>query len=242
MSTNNYYLSFCIPVYNEEQILLPKIDEIQKGLARILKNKNYEILIAENGSTDNTLKELKKIKEKNIYALSVGKKGHGLAFRNAILKAKGKYVLLTAIDLPFGFTDLEEMLKLSSGYDIIFGSKSHPKSIVYSPLLRKISSQIYRSLLRLLFNVKIGDTQGTVFLKRRAVVPLLKNCDSDNAFFSAQLAIFAERNGLSITEVPVKMRKLNSRKSKYNVFTNGGEMLLAMFNTYLKIHLNPPKS
>jgi hypothetical protein len=125
------------------------------------------------------------------------------------------------------------MLKISNDYDIIFGSKSHPKSITYSPTIRKVASRAYRLLLKFLFGIKTGDTQGTVFLKKNRILPLLKKCDSNNAFFSAQLAIYSEKQGLKVTEVPVKNVKKILRKSKYHVFSNGSEMLLSMLKTYL---------
>lgn len=234
MSTNNYFLSFCIPVYNEGEIIVAKIAEIQKGLNKILKHQNFEVLVIENGSTDNTLNVLENIKDSNLNVISVGEKGHGLAMRTAILNSKAEFVLLTAIDLPFGFSDLEEMLKINNKYDLIFGSKAHSKSIIYSLLLRKVSSTTYRLLLKLLFNVKIGDTQGTVFLNRLTITPLLKFCDAKNAFFSAQLAVFAKRNNLKMTEVPVRMTNDVLRKSKYNIFRDGRIMLTSMLTTYLK--------
>jgi len=237
MPNDQYYLSFCVPVYNEEKILLLKIAEIQKSLERLLGNKSYEILIVENGSTDSTLKELKKVKAKNLNVIVLKNKGHGLAMRESILNAKGEFVLLTAIDLPFGFSDLKEMLKIANDYDIIFGSKSHPKSITYSPVIRRIASVVYRLLIKLLFNIKSGDTQGTVFLKRKRILPLLEQCDSNNAFFSAQLAIYAEKQGLRVAEVPVENVKKILRKSKYHVLSNGEEMLVSMFKTYIKLYL-----
>ena len=235
MSTNNYYLSFCIPVFNEEKIISSKIIEAQKNLKKILKEKSFEILIVENGSTDNTLKELQKIKAKNFRIIKLKDKGHGLAMRTAIQQANAKFVLLTAIDLPFGFSDIDEMLKISNRYTIIFGSKSHAMSITYSPKIRMITSKIYRIFLKLLFGIKIKDTQGTVFLNRELIIPLLKNCDANNAFFSAQLAIFSEKEGLKVTEVPVKMEKEILRKSKYNVLNSGSEMLATMLKTYLNM-------
>jgi glycosyltransferase involved in cell wall biosynthesis len=237
MSTNNYYLSFCIPVYNEEKIIFSKIIEIQKTLKKILNNKYFEILIVENGSTDNTLKQLRTIKDKNVHVISLEKKGHGLAMKTAILNSNSEFALLTAIDLPFGFSDLEAMLKIANKYDLIFGSKANPKSVIHSSLLRKSSSRIYRFLLKLLFNVKIGDTQGTVFLNRETLIPLLKYCDAANAFFSAQLAIFAQKQGLKMTEVPVVMTKDFLRKSKYNIIKDGKIMVTSMLNTYIKIRL-----
>jgi glycosyltransferase involved in cell wall biosynthesis len=241
MPHNQYYLSFCIPVHNEEKILLLKIAEIQKNLKRILKGKSYEILVIENGSTDNTIRELQKVKNKNFNTVVLKEKGHGLAMKKAILNAKGEFVLLTAIDLPFGFSDLKEMLKIVNNYDIIFGSKSHPKSITYSPVIRLVASKSYRLLLKFLFGIKTGDTQGTVFLKRNRILPLLKKCDSKNAFFTAQLAIYSEKQGLKVAEVPVENVKKILRKSKYHVFSNGSEMFVSMLKTYKREHLKLPK-
>jgi glycosyltransferase involved in cell wall biosynthesis len=234
MANQRYYLSFCIPVYNEERIIHAKIMETEKGLQKILKDKSFEILVIENGSTDKTLKELEKIKTKNVRVIKLKDKGHGLAMKTAIINAKAEFVLLTAIDLPFGFSDLKAMLKVADKYDIIFGSKAHPDSVVISPPIRRLASNIYRFFLRLLFNIKIGDTQGTIFLKRAGVLSLLKDCDANNAFFAAQLAIFAEKKKLSMIEVPVINEKVILRRSKYNVFSNGGEMFMTMLDTYLK--------
>ncbi|MGA2911346.1 MAG: glycosyltransferase family 2 protein [Candidatus Levyibacteriota bacterium] len=241
MPNNQYYLSFCIPVYNEEKIIHSKIIEIKKSLERILKKKSYEILIVENGSTDNTLKELGKFTANNLKVITLKEKGHGLAMETAIFNTRAEYVLLTAIDLPFGFSDLKEMLKIADRYDIIFGSKSHPQSITYSPFIRKVTSKIYRQLLKIFFNTKVGDTQGTVFLRREVILPLLKYCDSQNAFFSAQLAIFSERFSLKVVEVPVKNDLKILRKSKYNVFSDGSKMLISLFKTYLNIKVTDIK-
>jgi glycosyltransferase involved in cell wall biosynthesis len=235
MPNNQYYLSFCIPVYNEEKIIYSKIIEAQKSLKKILKDKDFEILVIENGSTDNTLAELAKIQIKNLRVIKLKDKGHGLAMKTSIINANAEFALLTAIDLPFGFSDLKKMLKIASSYDIIFGSKAHPKSITISPKIRRIASKTYRLFLKLLFNIKIGDTQGTIFLKRVRIIPLLKYCNANNAFFAAQLAIVAEKKGLKMIEVPVVNERVILRKSKYNVLKNGGEMFATMLKTYLDL-------
>lgn len=232
MLKKNIFLSFCIPVHNEAEVITPMIQKIRTELKQILKNKKFEILIIENGSNDNTLSILETFENKDIKIISLPKKSHGLALKTAIIKAKGENVLLTAIDLPFGFSDLNEMLKISNYYSLIFGSKSHPKSVIYTSINRKIASGIYRFFLKKLFRISINDTQGTIFLKRSTILPILKFCDCSNAFFSAQLAIYSEKIGLKITEVPVIMNKKVLRKSKYNILSNGYEMLLSMLKTY----------
>nr|MBI5456060.1 glycosyltransferase family 2 protein [Candidatus Levybacteria bacterium] len=238
MLKTKYFLSFCIPVHNEAEVISLMIKKIQTDLKKILKDKSFEILIVENGSTDNTLSKLRGVKDKNIKIISLAKKSHGLALKTAIINAKGENILLTAIDLPFGFSDLNEMLKISNNYPLIFGSKSHSESVIYTSASRKIASSIYRLFLKKLFSIHVGDTQGTVFLKKTDILPILKFCDSSNAFFSAQLAIYSEREDIKITEVPVIMDKKILRKSKYNIFSNGYEMLLSMLKTYIDLKFN----
>ena len=130
------------------------------------------------------------------------------------------------------------MLKISNNYPLIFGSKSHPKSVIYTSMSRKIASNIYIFFLKKLFSIHVGDTQGTVFLKKDTILPILKFCNSNNAFFSAQLAIYSEREDIKITEVPIIMNKKMLRKSKYNIFSNGYEMLLSMLKTYRDLKFN----
>jgi len=65
---------------------------------------------------------------------------------------------------------------------------------------------------------------------------MLADCDSDNAFFTAQLAIYAKFFGLKMTEVPVMMRKTGARKSRYKIVRDGKEMLGEMLKNYIRIN------
>lgn len=234
----NLYLSFCIPVFNEEKIIKSNILKIKYELDNIIGKNGYEIVVVENGSTDNTLKELKAIKLNNLRYMVLGNKAHGSAMKTSIVNARGKYVLLSAIDLPFGFSDLREMIKLENNFPIILGSKFHPKSIIFISISRKVSSYLYHFLLRLLFNLNIKDTQGTIFLERDKILPVLKYCDSRNAFFSAQLVIFSQNFELKTVEVPVVMEKKSLRKSKYKIIRDGSKMFYSMLRTFLNYRIS----
>lgn len=226
-------ISFCFGVYNEEKSLLQNIQIIKEGLEKIVGKNGYEIVIVENGSTDNTFKLLKSINNKTIKVVSVPYKGLGLAFQTAISKAKNDNIVLSAVDLPFGFGDLVEACKHLEEFDIIYGSKAHPQSQIDRFWQRELSSFIYRKLLKLFFGVRINDCQGSVFFKKKTLLPILKYCDSQNAFFTAQLAIYGNLFGLKMTEIPVILKRQN-RRSKFNILKDGADMLITMLKEWVK--------
>lgn len=232
MKKNKLYISFCIGIYNEESTIHHALTTIQNGLDKYIGKNHYEIILVDNGSNDKTPTVLKELNSKTVRTFSINEKGYGLAAKKAISEAKYENIVLSAIDLPFGFSDLLQVLPKWKKHDLIFGSKAHKKSVLYIPLQRRLSSYIYRFLLKVFFKLPINDTQGTIFLKKSSVVHILKHCDSPNAFFTAQLAIFGNLHNLRMTEIPVTMNKYFHRNSKYNIFKDGKLMLLSLINTY----------
>jgi dolichyl-phosphate beta-glucosyltransferase len=236
MLTNMILVSFCIPVCDEEQILVPALFRIDKTLHNLFGAGKYEILIIENGSTDNTPKILQKLNKRTFKILSIHQKKHGRAFRMAIKHARGEHVVLTAIDLPFGFRDLKKAMKIWDRYDLIYGSKAHPDSVINRSWKRRVSSKIYSLLNRLLFGIRVLDTQGSVFLNRKKILSILPRETSENAFFTTELAIYAQRNKLPITEIPVTMVIQNLRKSHYHILSDGWRMVQSMMREWKRLH------
>src|SRR5439155_13025857 len=86
-------------------------------------------------------------------------KGLGNALRRGMEVANAQRIMLTAADLPFGFSDLDEALALDPFPDVVVGSKAHPKSSVHVPLQRRVMSRGLWALRRLMFGLDIGDSQ-----------------------------------------------------------------------------------
>jgi len=240
---SNMGISYCIPIHNEASTLTESLRYIQENLSSIMGEENYEIIFVENGSKDDTEGIIKKLRSstdtisKNVRYLYIQQKGYGAAAKTGILEASSELVCLTAIDIPFGFDDLKQALPLLNGYDVVFGSKAHKKSIINYPLKRKLASYIYRFLVRLLFNLKVKDPQGTIFFRKSAALPILDKCDASNAFFTTQLAIYCNKAKLKMTEIPVVLpvNRLK-RESQYSVVRDGSDMLKSILNEYKKIH------
>lgn len=228
------FISFCFGLYNEELIVEQNIKKLVGRLEKIVGSKNFEIIAVNNGSTDGTLTACRKIPEKRLTVINVEKRGLGRALQKSLSKAKGDIIVFSAIDLPFGMGDLTRVLKMYPNFDIVFGSKAHPKSRVRRNLKRSSLSFLYETFLRILFNLEIKDPQGSIFFKKSTAKKIHKFIKSRTAFASTQVAIYSQRMKMNVIEIPVTFQ--NTREgSKYNFFKDGTGMLYECVREYLHI-------
>ena len=154
------YISIIVPIYNENLI-------IKKNLTKIyncFKNKfEFEIILVNDGSTDNSLNEVEKTNIKNIKIINNLKNmGKGYSIINGIKNSKGNIILVTDADLS---TPIEEFFKLyklyKQGKDCIIGSRSNFDSNVKlkQGTLRIITGKIFNILVKLILNLDYNDTQ-----------------------------------------------------------------------------------
>src|SRR5262245_25132371 len=120
----NPALSIVIPIYNEQAILQAAILELLDKLPSF--GQAYEILLAENGSTDRTLDIAAELSRKHpeVRFIALGEPNYGKALRAGILSALGDVVLCDEIDLCD--TDFHRRaidLLASGAFDMIVGSK-----------------------------------------------------------------------------------------------------------------------
>ena len=111
--------TFILPCLNEEKTLEYCIKEIQKTIEE--KNLDAEILVSDNGSTDNSIK----IAEKNGVRVVICKeKGYGSALINGTNNAKGKYCIMGDSDGSYDFYNIDDFIKkLKEGYELVVGNR-----------------------------------------------------------------------------------------------------------------------
>lgn len=233
-------LTFITGLYNEDLELASRISVIHDGLRRRFGD-NFEIILVENGSTDGTREALEKLESLNCYdgrirVFFLDHKGLGLAYRKGIEEARGDYILLSAVDLPFGFTDIDQLLeKRLSSQDLIFFSKAHRDSKIQRAFSRRLSSKLFNLMLRMFFAIDVADTQGSIFMSSAGGRELLKYATSPTLFFTAQLAIYSRHAGLINIELPIVGSKpLVFRKSAFKIFRDGLFTLADIYNESLR--------
>ena len=226
-------LSLIYPGYNEEKIIAENLLSTFDFLKS--KNINFEILVVDNGSKDKTKEQVEKINEgrPEIRFVKLDEKGLGLAIRKGIDLARFDNAMFYAIDLPFGLDIITESLGGLDDSDIIIGSKGHKKSINNAPVKRKISSFIFNALLKVAFDLKVRDTQGSLIFRKDKLKKVLDLCVAHNAFFCTQLIIYASLSDLRITEIPVRYD--SPRKgSKVSIIRDGSSFLRQVLDEYEK--------
>ena len=206
--------SIVIPVYNEELILETSIARLINELAH--RNlKNYEIVISENGSTDNTNVIIKRLKRTydNIRDIHLPKADFGESICQGIYTVSHERVVVVNADW-WDVNFINESLQLVEKYPLVIGSKHLVKTLDRRPLRRKFASRFLTYLLQKIWGFRGTDTHGLkTFQSRRAIIPILKRCVTKE-IIESELAIRVQRQGLSIIEIPVSIEEIRpARKS-----------------------------
>jgi glycosyltransferase involved in cell wall biosynthesis len=199
-------VSIVIPVYNEEAILHAAIVDLRERLQDVAWS--YEIVLAENGSRDNTLQIAESLAQKypQVRFISVPEPNYGRALREGIEAAKGRYILCDEIDLcDVTFQNRAVELLDSKTAEFVIGSKLIGGASDERPMLRHLASRFYTQLLRLLVGFRGTDTHGLKAMRRELILPVVGDCVVDKDVFSSELVIRAERSGLKMLEIPVRV-------------------------------------
>jgi dolichyl-phosphate beta-glucosyltransferase len=198
-------ISYLVPIYNEESGLPASARAIAQRLAN---HPGSELIMVENGSTDRSpdlVEELaRELTRPGVGVIAAhSAKGYGNAMRHGIDLASGDLLVITAADLPFGFSDLDEALALRPRPALMIGSKAHPASKVATSLKRRAMSEAFRLLRRAVIDLKVGDSQGTILVDRTLAQRIRPHLVAGDFFFSTELVALASRMGVAPVEIPV---------------------------------------
>lgn len=201
-------LSIVIPIYNEEAILDEAVTELVEGLVEF--GLSYEIILAENGSTDSTVALAASIAEDfpELHSLSVNEPNYGKALREGILQARGQFVICDEIDLiDMDFYRRSLQILQADGADMVVGSKAMPGAHDNRPLFRRSATKIINGMLRVAVDFRGTDTHGLKAFKRQAVTPIVGQCVVDRDIFASELVVRTGRAGLRVVEIPVEVNE-----------------------------------
>jgi glycosyltransferase involved in cell wall biosynthesis len=206
--SQDHFLSLIIPVYKQEKTIVKNLLQIKSTLDKI--RYDYEILTVIDGEVDQSLKKIKNANIDHVLCLSYPiNQGKGYAIRFGMKKAKGDYVMFmdagNEID-PNGISMLLEHMEWYDA-DIIVGSKRHLASQVQYTFLRKCLSQGYYFFIKLLFGLKIHDTQAGIKVFRKNVLQkILPRLVEKKFAGDLEMLVVAESLGFKrIFEAPIKL-------------------------------------
>lgn len=213
----NYDVTVILPALNEEERIENCVNETIKTFGEL--KVPFEIIIAENGSTDNTFKIATELSEKysNLKAIHLDKPSIAGAFKKAYAIAEGKVLVNLDVDLATDMSHMEELLKYSREYDVVTGSRYLDNKIVNRTFTRLFLSTVFNwFLIRGLLGSKIKDNNcGFRALKKDVGIDILNDVRNNDVFGIVELMIVAQRKGYTIKEFPVTWTE-NPRKITIN--------------------------
>ena len=209
MKSNYAFNSFSvvIPVFNEEEIIEESINSVLSICSRT--NLDYEIIISENGSIDNTLSIAEKICNNYSEVILISSKtpNYGQALRDGFFKAHNPIIISFDIDY-YSETFLKQALTLEDNYVALTASKRMMQSNDGRKFIRKIATNIFVSILKILFNTSLSDTHGMKALKKEVVNKYIYDVVSTQDIFDTELLLRIERGGFKIKEIPAIVNEI----------------------------------
>ena len=206
---SSHQLSVVMPAYNEGEHIYNNLITACEIIERFCKD--YELVVVNDGSRDNTKDEISRAAEVNEHISLITyspNKGKGNAIKCGVDKADGKYIAFLDSDLDICPSHLEDFLRAMENEhtDIVIGSKMHKESELDYPAIRKIVSFCYYIVLKILFRLKVKDTQtGIKLFKAEVIKPIIKLVRTRGYAYDIEILAVANEFGYRITERPIKL-------------------------------------
>lgn len=203
----NESVSILVPVYNIEKNIERNINILIEKISPFMTN--FEIIISDDGSDDNSKKAIEKICAENKNIIGVYSKenhGKGNALKRACEIANGKYIIFCDGDMEIDPSQLENFFEIMNkeNADIVIGSKRHKNSVVNYSNTRKIISFVYFMFVKIFFHLPIQDTQtGLKLFKREAIINIFPRILVKAFAYDLEVLVACNSNGKKIVSAPV---------------------------------------
>jgi glycosyltransferase involved in cell wall biosynthesis len=192
-------LSVFFPCYNEEKNLEGLVQETMQVLDNLVQQ--YEILIINDGSQDNTRLIADGFSEKynNVRVIHHQKnEGYGAAVISGFNNSTCEWVFFTDGDHQFFINEIELLLAEIDRYDAIIGFRKKRQD----PYHRIIYARMLNMFIRLLFNLKVKDLNCAFkLIKRKVLKNITLQCSA--GLINTELLLKLKRSGVSIREIGV---------------------------------------
>lgn len=228
-------ISVIIPAYNEEENIGVLLVRTVKALNSM--NIDFEIILVDDGSEDNTFCTMKKFARENeriVIVKHLKREGKSMALWSGFLRAKGEAVVIIDADLQYDPWEIPRLLELlEKGYDVVNGYRDFSKYVLGKIVLSRSYNELSR---RLLGSKEIHDLNCGLKAFRKEVVKELLRKSFWWKGIHRHLINFCTSLGYTITEVRVSLNPRIHGHSKYGLRRIFEEISL-LFILFIKIRI-----
>lgn len=193
-------LSVFFPAYNEEANIKTTITKALKILPRVAKK--WEIVVVNDGSTDQTGKIIEGMieKEKKIRMIThTPNRGYGAALKTGLFQSKYGLIAFTDADGQFDFSEITKFLNEIKKADLVIGYRLERRD----SFLRRLIGFLLKVWNFVFFQVWFRDADCGFKLVRKEVVDKIGELKTESAITEAEFLIKAKKTGFKISEVGV---------------------------------------
>ena len=227
-------LSVIVPARNEADNLKECISEICKELT--YHSINFEILVIDDGSTDNTVDIIKEIRQSvpSVECITnEDENGFGRAVRLGLDNFTGDAVAIMMADRSDSPRDLVRYWKcIQDGNDCVFGSRFIRGGRVYNyPLLKLMANRLVNTMIRLAFKIKCNDVTNAFKMYRREVIEGCRPFISPHFNLTVEIPLKAIIRGYTWKVVPISWKNRTKGVAKLKLREMGSRYFFII--TYL---------
>lgn len=210
-------ISIIIPTVNEEASIGSVLDRIRETMSQ--SGEDFEIIIVDTNSRDRT-REI--ARSKGCRVIEEPEKGYGRAYKTGFRESRGDTIVTLDADATYPPEAIPELLRIfrNENLDFITADRFSLIGPGIMSTTHRLGNWILNAATRLLFNVKIRDSQSGMWVLKRGIISKL-DMRSNGFPFSEEIKIKAAKR-VAFREIPIKYsarlgeKKLNTWKDGWN--------------------------
>lgn len=218
-------ISLVIPVYNESEIIPILYSRIDKSLKKDFAKFQREIIFIDDGSTDNTFKELEKLHKKDscVKVIQLSRNfGHHIAISAGLDKTTGDIIVMMDGDLQDQPEEIVKLYKkLQEGYDVVYAVRKNKKFGFF----KRFSSYLFNTLMRHLIKENIVINSTVFRIATKQVIQEVRSLRESNRYLVGIIGWV----GFNHAPQPVEHGKRYKGKTKYTLSQQFNLALNAIF-------------
>lgn len=231
MQSEQTMVSVIVPCLNEARTIGAVIEEVRRSLNASRWSDTFEIVVADNGSTDGSAQLASSLGAR---VIPVSQRGYGSALRAGILAARGNIIVMLDADFTYDASYIPQLIDrlLKGDADLVLGSrlKGHidPKAMPF--LHRAVGTPVLTALVNATWHSTVSDVNSGMRAFRYDSF-LLWRPEAEGMEFASEMIVKCLQQGGTLAEVPIRLRAdLRERRPHLRRWEDGMRHLLLILS------------